>query len=318
MTADRNSLPAEAEMVAELMPCPFCGGPAAVQPYVDGYDVKSFRVECRSCFTAHRGACGTREDQEDAAEAWNTRAALSATPQPVAVPDDRPYCAGALAHIEIGGLCERHVNELRVHADKLRWQMQNDERPAPPHGWTCFHCAQTFTTWASASAHFGDDPGTGTRPKCVAVPDDGAGRDEGLRQVLVWAIKQWRSTFTNEELADAIMAAPALRDLLRDASALSAERAAHKQTRQAYRIEADKLADEMELNLRLEAEVARLRKALEEAEDELRGQAKALNAYGVSSRKDGDWTSIMELQASHFVSIADHIAAARSSREEGK
>ncbi|WP_062206729.1 hypothetical protein [Aureimonas sp. AU12] len=73
--------------------------------------------------------------------------------------------------IDATSLQERHIMELRVHADKLRWQMENDERPAPPHGWTCFHCAQTFTTWASASAHFGDDPLQG-RPECWEVESD--------------------------------------------------------------------------------------------------------------------------------------------------
>ncbi|API58503.1 hypothetical protein BSL82_03605 [Tardibacter chloracetimidivorans] len=28
----------------------------------------------------------------------------------------------------------------------------------PPHGWTCFHCGETFTTPGSARYHFGFDP----------------------------------------------------------------------------------------------------------------------------------------------------------------
>ncbi len=28
----------------------------------------------------------------------------------------------------------------------------------PPHGWTCFHCGETFTTVGSARTHFGAQP----------------------------------------------------------------------------------------------------------------------------------------------------------------
>ena len=31
---------------------------------------------------------------------------------------------------------------------------------APPHGWTCFHCGETFTTPGGARNHFGFDPST--------------------------------------------------------------------------------------------------------------------------------------------------------------
>lgn len=29
---------------------------------------------------------------------------------------------------------------------------------APAHGWTCFHCGETFTTWFKARDHFGNTP----------------------------------------------------------------------------------------------------------------------------------------------------------------
>lgn len=29
---------------------------------------------------------------------------------------------------------------------------------APPHGWTCFHCGETFTTPGAARNHFGETP----------------------------------------------------------------------------------------------------------------------------------------------------------------
>lgn len=33
--------------------------------------------------------------------------------------------------------------------------MSDDTYPMPPHGWTCFHCGETFTTVGSARDHFG-------------------------------------------------------------------------------------------------------------------------------------------------------------------
>lgn len=35
----------------------------------------------------------------------------------------------------------------------------------PAHGWTCFHCGETFTTENSARDHFGEYPGT--EPACI-------------------------------------------------------------------------------------------------------------------------------------------------------
>jgi hypothetical protein len=35
---------------------------------------------------------------------------------------------------------------------------------APPHGWTCFHCGETFTTPGSARDHFGLEPSA--EPAC--------------------------------------------------------------------------------------------------------------------------------------------------------
>lgn len=34
----------------------------------------------------------------------------------------------------------------------------NDTYPQPAHGWTCFHCGETFTTPGSAQDHFGETP----------------------------------------------------------------------------------------------------------------------------------------------------------------
>lgn len=37
--------------------------------------------------------------------------------------------------------------------------------PLPAHGWTCFHCGETFTTIGSAQDHFGASPDR--EPGCV-------------------------------------------------------------------------------------------------------------------------------------------------------
>lgn len=36
--------------------------------------------------------------------------------------------------------------------------MSDDTYPIPAHGWTCFHCGDTFTTPGSARDHFGFEP----------------------------------------------------------------------------------------------------------------------------------------------------------------
>ena len=33
-----------------------------------------------------------------------------------------------------------------------------DTYPRPPHGWTCFHCGETFRDYAKARIHFGEKP----------------------------------------------------------------------------------------------------------------------------------------------------------------
>lgn len=73
----------EAVARAELLPCPFCGGEA----YIDGTEDAHFFVGCRDCF-CNVGESYDRDAMpehmfytvEDAAKAWNTRAAIAADP----------------------------------------------------------------------------------------------------------------------------------------------------------------------------------------------------------------------------------------------
>jgi len=36
----------------------------------------------------------------------------------------------------------------------------------PPHGWTCFHCGETYTDYWAARAHFGT-PHMKVKPRCI-------------------------------------------------------------------------------------------------------------------------------------------------------
>ncbi len=41
--------------------------------------------------------------------------------------------------------------------------------PPPAHGWTCFHCDETFHTWIDARDHFGAAPNA--EPACLINRD---------------------------------------------------------------------------------------------------------------------------------------------------
>lgn len=56
--------------------------------------------------------------------------------------------------------------------------MSDDLYPKPEHGWTCFHCGETFTTPGSAKDHFGFDPSC--EPACRIK----AGGEKGLLMAL--------------------------------------------------------------------------------------------------------------------------------------
>lgn len=49
-----------------------------------------------------------------------------------------------------------------------------DNYNKPPHGWTCFHCGETFTTVGGARDHFGADPSK--TPGCMLKVQPGSER----------------------------------------------------------------------------------------------------------------------------------------------
>jgi hypothetical protein len=51
---------------------------------------------------------------------------------------------------------------------------REDTYQMPPHGWTCFHCGETFTTVGAARIHFGETPAA--RPGCLEKVSIGAER----------------------------------------------------------------------------------------------------------------------------------------------
>ena len=59
-----------------------------------------------------------------------------------------------------------------------------DTYPMPKHGWTCFHCGETFTTPGSARDHFGAH--MGATPGCQIK----AGEERGLLMALRRAEKE--------------------------------------------------------------------------------------------------------------------------------
>ncbi len=54
--------------------------------------------------------------------------------------------------------------------------MEEDTYEKPPHGWTCFHCGETFMTVGSAKNHFGETPAS--QPGCLVRV--GLGGERGL------------------------------------------------------------------------------------------------------------------------------------------
>ncbi len=60
------------------------------------------------------------------------------------------------------------------HSEKLNSSSENETYPQPEHGWTCFHCGETFMTPGAAKDHFGTYPWA--TPGCIERVRCGAER----------------------------------------------------------------------------------------------------------------------------------------------
>lgn len=98
----------------------------------------------------------------------------------------------------------------------------SDTYTAPPHGWTCFHCGETFMTVGAARTHFGATPDA--EPGCMTRVSLGAER--GLLMALRKAEDECRKAWeaVHSETTDAYRAMSAMQsrhaDALRDAEEL--------------------------------------------------------------------------------------------------
>jgi hypothetical protein len=60
--------------------------------------------------------------------------------------------------LSLAGLSPAQIADLRAHVAGLTVPEGVDPVPAPAHGWTCFHCCETFLTERAARLHFGPPP----------------------------------------------------------------------------------------------------------------------------------------------------------------
>lgn len=92
--------------------------------------------------------------------------------------------------------------------------------PMPQHGWTCFHCGETFKTPGSARLHFGADPWA--QPACRIK----VGAEMGLLMALR-AAEDELAHFRNEDQAlarELYRVQSAISEKLRDAEQLGYDR----------------------------------------------------------------------------------------------
>jgi hypothetical protein len=68
----------------------------------------------------------------------------------------------------------------------------------PEHGWTCFHCGQTFTKFGSARDHFGPTPAS--KPACLIKAGDELGLVMELRKAEAKII-ELQNQLQNKELS---------------------------------------------------------------------------------------------------------------------
>lgn len=76
-------------------------------------------------------------------------------------------------HLSLAGLSAAQVADIEAHVRGL--SDGEDGYPAPAHGWTCFHCGETFRTAKGARLHFGETPAA--VPVCAEGPEPGPTRE---------------------------------------------------------------------------------------------------------------------------------------------
>jgi hypothetical protein len=74
--------------------------------------------------------------------------------------------------------------------------------PGPKHGWTCFHCGETFTTHRAAETHFGKDEGA--KEACRIIAGAEITITERLRDVEAECARAWG--IVHSESSDAALA----------------------------------------------------------------------------------------------------------------
>ncbi len=119
----------------ELLPCPFCGGPAETRFWEWPYE--RYHVRCRKC---HASAGGRLSFLSNAVEQWNTRTALARAPAPelirqaVAEERERADKAEAELRVAIGG-CDANNG----------WNHSPIRLPNDPKYVFCSACGETMT-----------------------------------------------------------------------------------------------------------------------------------------------------------------------------
>lgn len=113
--------------------------------------------------------------------------------------------------------------------------MDGDTYTTPKHGWTCFHCGETFTTVGAARDHFGADP----------LAEPGCRIKAGAERGLLMALRRVEAELYEYRI-DAI---EALRTTIRNAERISLDR--HLLVRDA---EEDGYAKGLEDGMRMSAQ----------------------------------------------------------------
>lgn len=115
-----------------------------------------------------------------------------------------------------------------------------DTHLTPSHGWTCFHCGETFTTYEAARDHFGITPAAD--PGCRVKLGAERGLLMALRKAEASNMSAWSAL--HEESTDAIRALRAAEGRF-SAAIMQAEEAGYERglsdgRREALRTQKDK------------------------------------------------------------------------------